>query len=239
MVQVIKMMKKSNSTGFTAIEVVMAIAILVLVMSVSYGSLRQIIHSKNALDETRALRKTADVVLTRLVRELQLSYNGKGGLLPPKDDLKNVPSDRIKLRGEPKELEGVPSDQITFLAQEGGQYLPDGGRHSGLVQISYRLEEDPESTDRSARILVREEIPYTRPFDRAYGFTMTFPVSRDVSALGLRYYSTAEEKWFNSWGIENRVNLPQIIEISIGIRSPQGKEQTLTTAVPLGARAEN
>ena len=31
------------------------------------------------------------------------------------------------------------------MALEGGQYLPDGGTHSGVVQITYRVDKDPEA----------------------------------------------------------------------------------------------
>ena len=47
------------------------------------------------------------------------------------------------------ESDGIGSSarakKMVFLAEEAGQYVFDGGTRSGIVQIAYRIEEDPDN----------------------------------------------------------------------------------------------
>lgn len=126
-------------------------------------------------------------------------------------------------------------DRVTFIALEGGQYLPDGGSHSGLVQLTYRAEQDPE--DRGAEnekyYLVREESPYIRPYERAYEKTMVFPVTDALVELHLRYFDAESSRWVEEWLEDNNRGLPRMVEFSITLRSNSGKLETFTTSVPI------
>lgn len=233
------MIKKQSATGFTLIEIVIAISLLTVVMTVAYSSLRGILRTKELLDDRREARLIANSILTRLCRELQLAYAGDR-LLPPRDDLKNFYSSRIKLLGEDVELDdGYAGDALTFISLEGGQYLPDGGRHSGVVQISYKLVEDPETYQASkpkVYSLIREETPYQRPYKKAYENMMIFPISKNVVSFNLSFFDEEEELWYSYWGTKDRVELPAIVKFSISIKSPKGKIDTYTTAVKLRNR---
>ncbi len=222
--------------GFTLIEVVIAIAILSIIGTVTYSALTQIIRSKNTLDDRRELNAVAYSVLNRMIRELQLSYSGIG-LLPRPDetDGKQKPSN-INMSGEPKTMSnGKHGDSIRFLALEGGQYLPDGGTHSGLVQIMYRVEENPEKIDSEIQsyILVREETPLIRPFEKAFSKVMNFPIVDSLVGLELRYFDPESESWLAEWNIENKFGLPNQIEIKIELLSPRGETHLFVTSVPI------
>ena len=231
--------RRLASSGFTIVEIIISITILVLVMSVAYSSLRQIIRSKQALDDTRDGRKLANAVLTRMTRELQLAYDGLP-LLPPKDNLQQPYSNRINLISEPSDIGGVATSTIVFLALEGGQYMPDGGGHSGVVQITYRVEKDPDDPEADTYWLIREETPYIRPPERAYRErTMIFPVIKSLTSLSFRFYDAASHSWLNKWGKDEHVRLPAVIEFTVAIRSPAGKVEEFTTAVPIRSKGES
>jgi len=224
-------------SGFTLIELVIALALLAIIMSVCYSSLSGIIRTKNALDDSRDATALANAVLTRMTRELQLATSGVS-LLAPANDLKKPYPSTINMIGEEKKVGGRSNDRITFVAQEGGQYLPDGGTHAGIVQISYRVEQDPEMRSGSRRdesyYLIREEIPYfVRPLEKAYKKAMIFPITKSLVELQFRYFSEDSESWVNSWGKDPNIRLPKMVEFTVGIKSPQGVVRRYTTTVPL------
>lgn len=231
-------MRNRDSSGFTLIELVIALGIFGIVMSVAYLSLTSITEAKQTLDDTRDVGQVADAVLSRMTRELQLAFAGLP-LMPPPDNLSTPNSPKINLIGEEDNLpNGQPGDKITFLAMEGGQYLPDGGAHSGVVQISYRVERDPDrpSDAEASYYLVRQETPYTRPFDKAYQKTMVFPVTRDLVSLQFRYLEKDGAGWSSTWGKDTRINLPQLVHFTLQIRSPRGNIETFSTSVPLRSK---
>lgn len=230
-------MMRRNS-GFTLIELVIALGIFGVIMSVTYFSLSGITQAKQTLDDTRDIGLVADAVLSRMTRELQLAFAGLA-LMPPREDLNQPYSAKICLIGDEDSLDnGQPGDKITFLAMEGGQYLPDGGTHSGVVQITYRVERDPDQPGGkdATYYLIRQETPYTRPFDKAYEKTMVFPVSRDVVGLQFRYLERDGDQWVNTWGKDTHVNLPRLVSFVLQLKSPRGTIQTFSTSVPLRAK---
>lgn len=229
---------KRSSSGFTLIELVIALGIFGIVMSIAYFSLSSITQAKQVLDDTRDNRFVADAILSRMTRELQLAFAGLA-LMPPQDRLSQPYPAKVCLVGEEDTLRnGQPGDRINFLAMEGGQYLPDGGAHSGIVQISYRVEPDPDqplSSD-STYYLVRQETPYIRPFEKAYEKTMVFPITRRLIGLEFRYLSRDEDEWSKTWGEDDRLNLPRLVQLTVKIRSPQGIIDSFTTSVPFRAK---
>lgn len=228
---------EQKHSGFTLIELVIALAILAIIMSICYNSLSGIIRTKSSLDDSRDATALANAVLTRMTRELQLAVSDVA-ILAPANDLKKAYPSSISMIGEEKKVGGKANDRITFLAQEGGQYLPDGGTHAGIVQISYRVEQDPESRSGSRRdqsyYLVREEIPYyVRPLEKAYKKAMIFPITKSLVELQFRYFSEDSESWITTWGKDPNVRLPKMVEFTVGIKSPQGVVRRYTTTVPL------
>ena len=225
------------SKGFTLIELVVAITILGIIMTIAYSSLNGILRSKKTLEDKRDLQAVAYAILNRMTRELQLAYSGVS-IMPPPNEKDIRYTSRTNLIGERGSLaNGLRADKITFLALEGGQYLPDGGSHSGIVQISYRVEENPDApqTSNAAYYLIRDETPYIRPYERAYERTMTFPITSSLVGLQFEYFKLDDETWHSVWDPEQHEKLPGMIKFSVVLRSPAGQEEEFTTTVPLRA----
>jgi type II secretion system protein J len=237
------MMNRENwsERGFTLIEITIAVAILGTMLFVGYSALSNISWGKKAVDDKRELRLVAQSVISRLTRELQLSF-GQIPLLPPRDNLEKPYPAKVVFIGVPGEIgEGMAADTMTFMALEGGQYLPDGGRHSGVVQITYRLQPEPNAPPgKDAPIyLVREETPHIRPPQKAYTKTMTFPVTNAITSLQFRYYDDTSATWVDSWGTDSREGLPRLVRISLTLRSPAGEVAGLTTVVAIRSALRN
>lgn len=238
------MISYTNSTsapnragGFTLIELVISIAILSIMLTIGYTALSGISRSKVLLDDERDLRFLADSILGRMSRELQLAVAGSPLLKPP-DQTNQASTNRASLVGDAGRIDNADADSISFVALEGGQYLPDGQSHSGLVQISYRLATDPESSGQGQEryLLMRNEVPYIRPIDKAFARSMIFPVAKDVLNLRFRYLAADKNEWLAEWGQDaSQVILPRVIEFSVTVRSPRGHIKEFKTSVPLRA----
>lgn len=225
----------SHEEGFTLLEIVISIALLAIVLSIAYGALSNIIRSKQALEDGRDARTIANAILNRFTRELQLAHAGTK-ILPPRGNTKADVPPKQYLVGESDTLaNGENGDSIRFVAMEGGQYLPDGGTHSGLVQIGYRIEEDPDQEQGrdASYFLIRDETPHSRPFDDAYKKTMTFPISNQIVGMRFSYYDAEEDAWHSDWGNEERTGLPTIVKFIVQVRSKRDNIETYSTWVPL------
>ena len=228
--------RQSSSRGFTLIEVVIAVGILAFLISIGYTALRNIMRSKQILDDGRELRFVTDSVLLRVSRELQLSYDKDLARMPDCGE-QNAPPNPIAdvFRGETGTLENIRADSITFLALEGGQYLPDGGGHSGVVQIRYFIVPTPpdDVTNGGPYTLVRQEIPYLKPFKRACQNQIVFPITNRIVGMQFSYYDAKKDSWSESWTYPEHDHLPGIVKFTITLRSAAGRETTFTSSVPL------
>lgn len=239
---------KSAQKGFTLIEIVIAIAILAVILGTAYATITQILNAKRFLDDKRDVSFTAYSIIGRLSREFQLTV-GDTALIFTSNDPNSSASGTLNLLGQ---AEGNTTsgfrDSVTFVASEGGQYLPDGGTHTGLVQITYRVAKDPEKgTDNQDLSLIREEVPYaTLPNtnnqkdweeakEKAFSQRMVFPVTENVVSFHLNYYDIDNEKWLRTWDEDKKGTVPALIHFNVVLRSPLGEIETYSSMVPIGA----
>ena len=235
--------QRLRQNGFTLIELVVAISILAIMMGMAYTALSNLTKAKIALDDTRETRIAAGAILERITRELQLAFN-QVSILPPRDRPNEVVPQKVSLTGQSESLDGGgTADTITFVALEGGQYVPDGSSHVGLVQITYRLASDPEApmnqgpSQERQYLLIREETPILRPAEKAYEKIMVFPIANNVTELKFRYYNSKEDAWVDSWGKEGAPDgLPKMVKFGLSVRSPNGRIEKYSTLIALRSR---
>ena len=224
-------MKMQKEDGMTLVELIVALTLFAIIASTAYSALMQIMSASKALDDERDIGMISNAVLSRLSRELQLMTED-GRLLPPPQSLKNIPGDKEDCRGTPETIKGGGSgDTITFVAEEAGQYVPDGQTHNGLVQITYRVEPVPgeeNPKDEEIFYLIRDEVPLIKPAQDAYKLRMTFPVTKRLVGLKFRYFDEERDEWSDTWD-ETRGYLPTIIHFVLKLRSPEGKIHTYSS----------
>lgn len=226
-----KRLKESDCRGFTLIEVVLAIAILAVMMTINYRILRGIVEAKRQIDDRREGMFVANSLLTRLSKELQLAK--KTPLLPSLNPTagSGMPATQQNVFIGTTGIDGA---SITFMAKDAGQYVPDGGTHSGLVQLRYFAAKDPEQKDSPLLSIVREEIPKIKPIARAYKNALRFPINENLKTLNFRYYDAQDKQWVDTWDDARATRLPSIVEYTVVLESKLGLLQSYTGAVKLG-----
>lgn len=225
---------RGRRSGFTLLEVMLSLIILVGITTVTWRALNGILRTRQLLDDQRVIEATANSLILRFTRELQLADNSRTLL---KSAIENDPAlAGKKLLGTRQEIEhGRPADSICFMARSGAQYVAGAETSSGVIQITYRVAEDPEqphSPDRTF-YLIRDETPDIRPVEKALKRTVTFPITDRLASLSFRYYEVQEESWSTSWDAESQVDLPSVIEVTFALKSPLGRISSYTTSVPV------
>ncbi len=237
-------MKKTylrGQKGFTFIEIVLAISILAIIMTVTQSILIQMIRSKKILDNMRDIDLVLNNVSNRLNRELQLVQKES---LPLETDCNSrtvTVGNKIYLCGQAKEKKGARYDSISFMSRNAkqylrGKYIAKAKRVSDLVFISYHVEkgkrEKGESLSDEKYWLIRDEVPVTGNDNDGYELQteskMTFPVYKDISEFKLHYYNKAEEAWEDSWN--ELGELPSLIEFTIKIKDEKYDKYYSTTS---------
>lgn len=231
--------KKKSQKGFTLIEIVISITILAVITTITYSSLQKLIIIKNILDDRRTTTTLASGLLNRISKEIAQAVSRSGAatsLISSPTDPNPLPSG-VSFFGEERQVDTVNyGDRIVFAAYEVGQYVLGADRHSGVVQISYRVEEDTEHTYEPGQeryVLLREEIPLITPPADAYEQAIIFPIAHDIVSLQFRYYSKRTGEWATSWGVGSTDPLPNKLQIFLAIRAPSGSVAKYTTVVPI------
>ena len=201
-------------------------------MGVTYSCLEQILRSKKILDDARDGKAIADAILSRMVKELQVAQNTEP-LLPPKTNLAVQYTGQPTLTSHEQDASnGRRTTEISFISTSLGQFRPDGGAQSDLVQITYRAEPDPEDTLGERLRLIREETPYITPAKDAYKKSLAFPISHDLVQFEFLFFDSSADAWIDQWGTKaNNFKLPPLIQLLFKIRSPLGAIQTYSTIV--------
>ena len=224
-------LRRRLNSGFTLVELVIAISILSVILTVAYSSLSYIIRTKKLLDDRRDVSAVANAVLLRVSREIQLAADVR--LVPPPGGFRagtTIPN----LEGLSKTIgDGQQGDSINFMAQEAGQYVPGGLANVGTVMIRYRVEKDPDSPrgQPSSYFLIRDEVPDIRPTTKAWEKLMTFPIAKNVVRFELSYYDLATNRWNKEW--TGKTGLPALVRMVLALRSPAGVIHEYMTVLPV------
>lgn len=227
---------RQQEQGFTLMEVITALAILSVMITLNYKILLGIMESKQMLDDKREGMFLANSLLTRISRELQLAV--RRPLLPSCNGLTGTSDNQSGMQKNPFiTTESVAGGMaLSFIAQEAGQYVPDGGTHSGLVQITYRPAKGSSQEDQlpdGQFYLIREEVPYTKPLSTACKNALRFPISNNLTSIKFKFLNKQSKQWSDVWENEDSRQLPAIIQFSAELKTPRGKTETYTSAIKL------
>ncbi|RJR42017.1 MAG: prepilin-type N-terminal cleavage/methylation domain-containing protein [Desulfobacteraceae bacterium] len=197
------------SAGFTLLEMMISVLVLVMVMSALYGAYNSSVDSVEIAREGGDIRQTARLILERLSVELECAL-ADGGLA---------------MVGRDMEINGLPADQISFFSTAGGG---NRERRVDLFRLTYTSGPDPGG---DGLILTRTEEGIT-----GLGAAMagrTFELARMVRELDIMYFDQ-DGKEFEGWNTTSGKHLdllPSFVRISLTIAGSSSGKQTFTTGV--------
>ncbi|MGB7293765.1 MAG: prepilin-type N-terminal cleavage/methylation domain-containing protein [Thermodesulfobacteriota bacterium] len=205
--------------GFTLIEVLLAIFIGSIVLTVLYSSFFQIIKAKDVAESELDLYHEARVVFSKMNEDFQSAY--------PRGEVFNnsIISTSAFFSGT---KDGDNSRvTLTSLSRRPASNSID----SDQAEISYYLEPVPQS---DLFYLIREENP--RIGTESGG--IRYPISESLIRFNLRYMTEndSEESFVDEFSSDQTGSLPKVVEVTLTMRSPRGGDVEFNTLIliPLG-----
>lgn len=163
--------------GFTLLEVLVAIAIFALVSAMAYGSLDQVLRTRDRLEEERVFWQALTLTFLRLEDDISQARARPvraidGRQLPP-------------LLGQPTDTRSIGAASLELT--HGGVLLVGEGVRSDLQRVAYRLNEG---------VLARLAWPQ---LDRAPQSTpLELPLLSGVAEFSVRFYHP-QGAWTDTW----------------------------------------
>jgi general secretion pathway protein J len=196
------------------LEVVIAIGILAVVMTIVYGAFSRSMDVTRETAEVTDRVRQVQIITERLVDELSAAYwidETRGRFVGTKD---TMASDEARL------------DRLEWTTFAHRRYVGDRPE-SDQAQVSYRVEPSPET--KSGR-LMRDEL--VNQLAAAAWATTSDEMADGVSQFRLRYLTKGE--WVDEWDAAQRKALPDAVEVTVAlVGSGTAPTERVQTIVPL------
>ncbi|WP_372371294.1 prepilin-type N-terminal cleavage/methylation domain-containing protein [Candidatus Uabimicrobium sp. HlEnr_7] len=192
--------KRSKSTGFTLIEVLIATTILSIILTMAYSILITTLNSRNFIEARVQTERVGNRLLNFISKDIQGAY------------MYQVQDDRYFFARKQGK-----NTRIDFISNTDSILLAPGGNHSDLCEIGYFLKKNRDGTH---RIIRREDFFIDKdPFSGGLGIKLY----DEVVSFELRFYENGKAE--STWNSTQKKQLPQAVEIILGIK--QEKEVRL------------
>lgn len=181
-----------SRSGFTLLEVMLAVAILSMMALAIYRFVQSNIIAIRVSSEASAADARYDGLRDLLTGQWQDLAPGTGALL-----------------GEPLKLNDRPRDEIRWTCSAGPglltRYAP------GDFVVTLRLQRENEKSDRLDLGLLRQ--PKDDQATIAENETWV-PLIENVYSLQIRYFDPRLNSWLDSWS--DNLTLPRLVKVTIG-----------------------
>lgn len=233
-------MKPPNPSGFTLIELMVALAILAIMLTAVYAAFSSVMTAMRESRERDDTLQVARVVMERIANDLAMAFY--------RTDAQRRNNPTQAFIGRDDERDDYARDRLDFTAA--GRVLAHDDRPgSDVTELSYYI--DDTYMDRT--LLVRREDPLPDE-DFRHGGTLRI-LAENVVALNFRYKEPGsdvglrtrveekedeeeeteeeEKKWHDTWNTEKSQSLPELVEVTMTIRDREGRDHTFGTTVLL------
>jgi type II secretion system protein J len=204
--------------GFTLLEVLVSMAILVIIMAALYSAYTTNVEAIQIARQNGEVHQTARIVLDRMTKDLQ------SALIQVKGSSEKI---KLGLVGANRELYGRRADHIDFTTVT---HLPltEKGPASDLCEIGYLVDEDPEG---QVLVLLRRDA-FSVDEDFTKGGSLQ-EMARNVLEFKLTYQD-AEGKDSDQWNtIEGKPTsgLPVLIKVRLMLKDELDREHVFSTTI--------
>jgi general secretion pathway protein J len=182
----------STAAGFTLLEVVVSIGILVVILTIIYGTFNSSMKAFTAMENRGDAYGQARLVLNRMSEEIGSLYRS--------DENPNT-----GLLGEDREEHDLPFDSLHFTSFSHVRWVRDS-KESELCEIGYYLETDREME--KSFLFRREDWNVDGTLEEG---GIALELAEGIDGLNFRYHDGAE--WVEDWDSKARNGLPKAIEV--------------------------
>jgi len=210
---------RTTDKGFTLIEVLLAVFIGSIVLTVLYASFFQINKAKDRIEEELELYHEARIIMSKITKDLATAF--PRGLVNSQSTNITTPFFYGVAEGERSKL------SLTSLSRMPTQ----NSRESDQTEISYFLEPIQDS---DLFALVRRDNP---TLESETGGTQ-FALSERITGFNLTYLAKIPEdgdaqEYVTEWNSNETLSLPAAVNVNIVLRNPRGEDVQFSTMVSI------
>jgi general secretion pathway protein J len=185
--------RPGNRRGFTLIEVLLALAILSILLTMVYGSFDQTSRLAGHVDAVSDRYRTARITLVKMTDEIMSSF-----YFPDKDSITYFRG------GEGVSRHGLDADTLAFSTRTRA-VLP-GQVASTLNAVEYLLQDDGNLV----------HIETLNPLGFSAENTQRYPLAEGLSGFRLRYLEAESGEWLDGWDAQGHGGkLPRAVEVTL------------------------
>ena len=206
-------MSRSPATGFTLLEVVVAMAITATIGVMTLGAFRQVERAQEITGEQGDRYAGARLALSRLSREVEQAFLSEH-------------YDHNRFRERPTLFLGK-EDTLLFSTMA-HQRLARDARESDQAVVEYTLEADPAHSGARA-LFRREKIRIDEEADRGGRKDL---VADHLRSFRLQYYDPRKHELVHEWStraVDHPKDLPARVRIDLELELADGRVEKLST----------
>lgn len=215
--------------GFTLIEVIIAAAIIVSILSMLYGTYFTIARSTKAARSKQALSQQAQKTITQLARQIRCSYAATHS----RDANKTGDRSRQKTEDTKKRFDYFSGNanhltEILHLVTT-NSFTASKDSPEGLFEVIYKFNKN-------------EGVLYLNQ-EQFVGVTKKtvkkqwIPIAENIHSLELKFFDG--RLWSNKWIYKERQKLPDAVEINIAFEDQNGRTYECNTVANVYCASES
>ncbi|MBV8882222.1 MAG: prepilin-type N-terminal cleavage/methylation domain-containing protein [Planctomycetaceae bacterium] len=212
-------MSAPRKSGFTLVELMLAILILAIMMSIVYGVVVSTVSAAKRVEEITASSEIGPALLTRIRADLEAAF---------------LPKEGEFFVGSKRPGGGADRDRIDFISSDvayGSENDVEEPRFHSINEVGYQVLDSRK--DPNVGILYRRE-DFFIDAEPLKGGRLTEMYDR-VRGFSLRYYDGKE--WRADWSSKTQKGLPKAVEIELRLlvtnNDDPNHEQKFKTTVML------
>jgi general secretion pathway protein J len=213
--------------GFTLVEVMMALGLLLVIGTAVARSMALSFETKDIVTQVNDRYHEGRVILSRMARELRMAFLRAE---VPRENREEEPAVITRFIGEENEI---------YFASTSHTRIYAGTRESDQCEIAYFLGSSRDRNDYRGKTLYRRESRWidNKPDKGGY----VWPVVDGVKTLKIEYWDDEKEigddAWQRTWDShENELEplLPSRVRITLELEAPEGRQtfRFVTQAAP-------
>jgi general secretion pathway protein J len=206
------------SSGFTMIELMLAMAIFGFITTIMWGSFSQTAYSKKVIQSEQERVHTVRVALTRMARELEMAYLSD-------NENTAITNRRTFFTASAR----ADVDQVTF-ATFAHQRLRAGAAEGDSSLISFFGASDPD--DRRVLNLMRRETRRLQAEDPSTLLGEAYVLCPDVTRVKFAFYDHRKKEWETDWSTLDASGTPYLpahVRITLTVTDERGHEVSYST----------
>jgi general secretion pathway protein J len=199
-------MRTGSSRGFTLVEIMVAVTIVTLLLTMVYGVVTSVTGASRRIEEDGESYHRARVIFDRIGREIRGAY-------------------RVSSNPRTVFTGGETSEGEPFLELSTTSVTPAGGRLGGISLVRYQLQDDTETED-DGKVLLRREAPL---LGEEGDPGREYRLATGIETMQWRFFGGGD--WQDEWDR----GLPEMVELTLTMRIGTGTIPFRTVFdVPMG-----